>query len=451
MFSIKNYIYDDKNLMLIPREYYKKENLKIFDEYSINKAEYEKIEKILNEKKNQKYTAKDKLLTVAGIAVTYDCQLRCNYCANSSNESNVIKANFSDILVYLKWLVKNVKIKRIIDPTYNKLTIYLSGAGEPTYDWDLFCKIVDEIHRICDAESIECKINLTTNGMLNDHQIRYICDNVHSVMVSFDGIPEIQDTNRKFRGTQATSEKVVNTIKKLDEYGCNYTIRSTLWHSQLDKIENIYNFIYENFENFGAWSINTIVSAGRAKNYSLNNSDGETFVDEFFERYMKLKKDALLKYGKGNFGLLFITNELCGITCGISEANTPFLYPNNNIGICVDASDLSPIVGHIDDGEVKLYSNYSGEIFDVYCKKYAECKGCIAFRFCAGGCPVKFMRKNNIGSVNFECAINKKYYEYLLNEIADGKEAFGWFGKKIYINELDCEAIQITNYEIEKD
>lgn len=447
MHIIKEYVYDDENLAFVPLDIYKPENKAIINNYSINKAEYDKFDSILNEKKMQEYTAKNKLLTVAGIAVTYDCQLRCNYCANNSTEHNVFKTDINDVVCFVKYLIKNVKIKRLIDKESNSLTIYLSGGGEPTYDWDLFCSVVDTINELCDKEGITCNLNLTTNGILSDLQLEYICKNIKSIMVSFDGMPQIQNKNRRFNDKSMTSDYVINTIKTLDEYGSNYSIRSTLWHDDFKHLTDMFHFIYDNFKNFGAWSINTITSAGRARNY--NAKINEQDADEFFNTYINIKNEALSKYGKSNLGLLFITNELCGIICGIPDANSPFLYPNRNIGICVDAADLSPIVGSIENGKVVMKANYSKEIFDVYYDRYYECKNCIAFRFCAGGCPIKRMRANNISSADFECAVIKKYYTYLFTKILEGKQVFGWYGKKVHIKELDCDIIQITNQSIE--
>ena len=447
MYKTKGYIFDDENLSLIPAPYYNSENKAIISKYTKNKAEYEKIQLILEEKIKQEYTAINNLLTVAGIAVTYDCQLRCSYCSNNSTENSIYKTNLSDVKIFLNYLIKNVKIKRLINPDSNSLTIYLSGGGEPTYDWDLFCDVVRMIRDLCGEHNINCKINLTTNGILDDHKVNFIINSIDSVMVSFDGHPDIQNANRRFPDKLKTADIVINTIHNFDKANCNYSIRTTLWHNQLTRLEDMFHFIYDNFQNFGAWSINPVVSAGRAKNYSTKVSDIE--IDHFFSNYIKIREEAITKYEKSNLGLLFITNELCGIICGIADSNSPFLYPNRNIGICVDAADLSPIIGKISDGKIILNQNYSKEIFLKYYERYNSCKGCVAFRFCAGGCPIKRMRKNNIASSDFECAVTKKYYQYILDCIADGRYIYGWFGQKIHIPELKCDIIQITNSSIE--
>lgn len=451
MYTIKGYVYDDENLAFIPKDIYKPENKVIIDKYSTNKGEYEKIESLLKEKKAQECTLLNKFPLLAGIAVTYDCQLRCTYCANNSTENNLHKTDINDVICFVKYLIKNAKIRKIIDKDVDGLTIYLTGGGEPTYDWDLFCNVVEAVQELCNKEGVKYKFNLTTNGILTDKQIEYVSKNINTFMVSFDGLPRIQNKNRHFNNNIPSSDYVINTMKKFDEYGIEYTIRSTLWHDDLQYLTDMFHYIYDNFKNFGVWSINILNSAGRSYNYNIKNK--EFNVNEFFDTYINIYNEAAIKYGKANLGLFFVTNTLCAIACGLPDANSPFLFPDKKITICVDGADISPVVGKISNNKVVMDTYYSKELFEVYYDKYYECKDkdCIAFRFCTGGCPIKYMRVNNIASFEFECAVLKKYYMYIFNKVLEGEEVFGWYGQKIHIKELGCDIIQLTSHELESD
>lgn len=450
MYTKHGYVYDDENLALIPQHITSLEGYHdIISKYSTNKGEYKKMEKLMEKKKAQIYTMKDKFPIFGGIAVTYDCQLRCSYCANSSEENNCYRTDIDDVTVFVKYLIRNFKIRKLIDNDIEVITIYLTGAGEPTYDWSLFCSVVENIRRLCKSENVRCRINLTTNGILTDTQLEYICHNIDVFMVSFDGLPDIQNKSRRFNDRSKSSDIVLNTLKKLDKFGANYTIRSTLWHADLKYIKEMFHFIYGELENFREWSINIITSTGRASEYSIKGKQYD--VDRFFCDYIDITNEAIEKYNGSKTSIFFVTNSLCGIACGLSDANTPFLYPNKNLHVCIDAADLSPNVGYILDGKVILNESYSKDFFYVYYDKYFNCKDCIAFRFCAGGCPINSMRENNLDSVKFECEFIKKYYEYIFNRILEGKEAFGWYGQKRYIKELNEYFIQITNHELELD
>lgn len=449
MYIRNDYVYDDENLAFIPQRISTPEARVIIQKYSTNKGEYKKIEKLMNKKKKQKYTMIDKFPIFGGIAVTYDCQLRCSYCANSSEENSRYKTDINDVIIFVKYLIRNFKIRKLIDSDIEIITVYLTGAGEPTYDWPLFCEVVETVRKLCKKEGIRCKINLTTNGILTNSQIEYVCKNIDTFMVSFDGLPEIQNKSRRFNDNSHSSNMVLNTLKRLDEFGATYTIRSTLWHSDLKYIKDMFHFIYEELKNFGEWSINIITSTGRASNYSIEGKEYD--VTDFFNDYIDITNEANIKYHGSKTSLFFVTNSLCGIACGLSDANTPFLYPDKSLHICIDASDISPNVGYISEGKVILYDSYPKDFFDIYYDKYFKCKNCIAFRFCAGGCPIHSMRENNLASVEFECAFIKKYYEYVFEKILDGKESFGWYGQKIYVKELDDYFIQITNHDLEAD
>lgn len=450
MYTKNGYFYDDEALALVPdRHPISPEVSDIIKKYTTNNGEYNKIESLLKQKKTQKFTMKDKFPIFGGIAVTYDCQLRCSYCANSSEENHSFKTDINDVIVFVKYLIRNFKIRKLIDKDIEVITIYLTGAGEPTYDWPLFCEVVETIRTLCKNDSVRCRINLTTNGILTDSQIEYVCKNIDTFMVSFDGIPKIQNSSRRFSDNSQSSNIVLNTLKHLDQAGVTYTIRSTLWHKDLKYIKDMFHFIYGELKNFGEWSINIITSTGRASAYSIKGKECD--ITDFFNDYIDITNEANAKYNGSKTSIFFVTNSLCGIACGLSDANTPFLYPDKSLHICIDAADLSPNVGNITHGQVVLHDSYSKDFFDVYYDKYFKCKECIAFRFCAGGCPINSMRENNLASVDFECSFIKKYYEYIFDRILEGKEAFGWYGQKIHINELNDYIIQITNHDLEYD
>lgn len=450
MYKKYGYVYDDENLALVPQHIVSSEGYDdIIGKYSTNKGEYKKMEKMMDQKKTQIYTMKDKFPIFGGIAVTYNCQLRCSYCANSSEENSCYKTEMNDVIVFIKYLIRNFKIRKLIDNDIEFITVYLTGAGEPTYDWALFCNIVENIRYLCKKENVGCRINLTTNGILTDSQIEYISHNIDTLMVSFDGLPKIQDKSRRFNDRSKSSDIVLHTLKLLDQFGATYTIRSTLWHTDLKYIKDMFHFIYGELKNFREWSINIITSTGRASEYSIEGKKYD--IDRFFNDYIDITNEANEKFNGSKTSIFFVTNSLCGIACGLSDANTPFLYPNKKLHVCIDAADLSPNVGYISNGKVVLNDSYCKDFFDVYYNKYFKCKNCIAFRFCAGGCPINYMRENNLASVGFECEFIKKYYEYVFDRILEGKEAFGWYGEKIYIKEFNEHFIQITNHELELD
>lgn len=62
------------------------------------------------------------------------------------------------------------------------------GPGEPTQKFDLMKEITEYAHKfVCDDLIVE----LQTNGAFGKRVIEWICQNVDTVWISFDGPPDI--------------------------------------------------------------------------------------------------------------------------------------------------------------------------------------------------------------------------------------------------------------------
>ncbi len=128
-------------------------------------------------------------------------------------------------------------------------------------------------------------------------------------MVSFDGIPKIQNSSRRFSDNSQSSNIVFNTLKRLDQFGATYTIRSTLWHKDLKYIKNMFHFIYGELKNFGEWSINIITSTGRDSTYSIKGKEYD--ITEFFNDYIDITNEANAKYNGSKTSILFLSQTRC--------------------------------------------------------------------------------------------------------------------------------------------
>lgn len=122
--------------------------------------------------------------------------------------------------------------------------------------------------------------------MINVHQRDFIKANFHKVMVSYDGLPEIQNRNRPCANQQKPSCAVVEeTIKEFIQSSLNVTVRSTVWHYDFERLKEMYDNLANNFNHFNEWSIMPIIPSGRA----LEGNDIEQRYDineyNFFDYY----------------------------------------------------------------------------------------------------------------------------------------------------------------------
>ena len=436
MHKIKNYIFDPNRLIFykngIDSNLKSKINILIEDN-----SRFELLQQNLRDYNPSAVKSKGLLPSSGGICLTYNCQLRCNYCSFSSEEDSTLVLDEKDIELYTDYLIKNIYIKKLTTGKKSKLHVYFSGGGEPTYNWSLFTRAVNIIREKCNRNNVEYELELTTNGMLNDMQTGFIIDNFTGVMVSFDGIPIIQNANRKTNKDKNTGKIVTQTINAFDKADISLSIRTTLWQYDFKYMNDMASYIYDNYKNFSQWSLMPILATGRATD-NLKDDYLSNIEYNFARYYFNIIAMVEKNYGKNNITSPLFSNQFSEIFCGQMNVESLWLMPGAKMITCLESKEYSSVFAEIVDGKLKLNEEFKSPILKKYIEKFSECKDCIAYRFCRGGCPLKFLRDENtsIKSADWECKMIKNYWKHIFENILDGKSYLGWSLKKISIEEL---------------
>ncbi len=436
MHIVNNYIFDPDRLVFYKPDIQKNllEQIPVDDQFLDLKRCLDKFDK-------NDMTAKGKPIDQIGICLTYNCNLKCNYCSYSSTNGHSDCLSVDDIMSFV---IEAVKSKKMYDIVHEKkdttLRFFFTGGGEPTYNWKLFSSVVTEIKRICKKYNITPHLELTTNGMLNVEKQDFIISNFDKVMVSYDGMESLQNNNRKCPDLKDSSDIVEKSLIRLIKGGVPVTIRSSIFQKDLNLLKEIYDNIVKRFWGAAEWSIMPIIPVGRAldaiSEREYDTSEEKTFLDYYIE---------LNEYAKGQEKRMYISsplfiNSIADYCCGATFNECFWIMPDKTINNCIEAEveTLRTNVGCIENGKVKLYDKYYDSQLDEVKYSFSNCRECIAYRFCKGGCPLKAIRdrKNKTSYKLYECSMLKKYWKYVLSEILLGKECFGWGIEPICVDDL---------------
>lgn len=358
-----------------------------------------------------------------GLCLTKSCNLRCTYCSENSKEFENSELSKTDILAFIDDTIDRWSIRRVITNNSLPLQIYLTGGGEQTYHWNHFVDVIESIKSLCRKNNVPVSFGLTTNGMLNEEQIEYISNNFDDVLVSYDGLPEIQNRNRKTPLGLPTDTIVSNSIKKISKY-TRLSIRSTIWHDDFDKIGRMAEHIFRTFTDIEKWELLPVINSGRA----LLNCKKHSNELSFFDYYLDLKSNNI--YSE-KITTSFFPNSTNDYYCSALTfcCKCPWLIPDGNIITCMEPCIEKTIIGHVINGHLEYYNHCSDPLLKTVQKIIPECKECIAFRFCRGGCPAKhIMNAQTNGQYDsIFCKSAKQYWEYIFNMVTSGEKAFGWY------------------------
>jgi radical SAM protein with 4Fe4S-binding SPASM domain len=358
--------------------------------------------------------------SAGGICLTESCQLRCNYCSFSSGESN-ITTTFEEIKAFVNFLIKNLIFKRMIYHEEYPLRIVITGGGEPTYKWDEFVYAIEYIKEKCSKNNIHYYINATTNGILKEKQIKYLIDNINFIMVSFDGIPTIQNKNRKTANGSGTADIVECTLKMLDDENANFSIRTTIWPEDYCHINEMADFVLSNYKNVKGWDIEPIIPRGRAIRHNSFESESR-FVDLNFSHYYIEAKKHILTH---NYHDVLSCSKFNNVTCGTIYGFHPWLIPNGKVVTCQDAKEKAIQIGRIDNG--KYIPNDFHDNYAKICKESSKkCSTCFAYGFCLSGCPLKYLNSESRETAEIECNMIRAYWKNVLVNLVKNNEYLGF-------------------------
>lgn len=180
------------------------------------------------------------------------------------------------------------------------------------------------------------------------------------------------------------------------------------------------------------WSLYPTQYEGRAVQHKKKqeNIDAKSFL----HYYIDLIDQIIYEEGEEKAGTIQIPifiNGPCDIFCGAPMISALWLLPDKTITTCVESMIDKVIVGRIQNNEL----DYSGKYRDVFLKitqeKYAECRNCIAYYFCKGGCPHWHLRGSVNGGRPQECNLQIEYLKYVIEAALAEKYSFGWYLEKI--------------------
>jgi len=255
--------------------------------------------------------------------------------------------------------------------------------------------------------------------LIDDDVINFTNNQMHNVVLSLDGRPEVHDAMRKLPGGDGSYLTIIDNIKKLVDArrGKGYYIRGTFTRENMDFVNDILHIADLGYKEI---SMEPVVcnkdKNPQTGNYVFTPND----LPELFSQYETLAIEMLRldKHGRA-FNFYHYNLDLTGgpcvhkriAGCGVGTeylAVTPTgeLYPCHQF-----IGDERFLMGDVRYRvhNTKLYNDFSR--CNIYSRQ--QCRGCWAKFYCSGGCAANAYYAS--GSINgiYEvgCELFKKRIE----------------------------------------
>lgn len=308
----------------------------------------------------------------AVIILTQKCNLACSYCYAQHSRTQ-------DILSF-------EQIKHVVDYIFSKnngkkKSFSFIGGGEPLVCWDVLQQTCDYIKIKSIESEIAYNIGIITNAtLLTEDKIRWIAQNNIRVSVSFDILPDIQNTQRPFAFKKSHSfDAVKKAILLLNQYNVKFKTRTTITQNIIERMPEMVEFIAENFPFLRSLHLEPVTDT---------NVDYQVFYPKFLKYFMdaytlgqskEIDVENSLTHSFFHIKHHFCMGELC-------------ITPKGLITACHRHSNQKDphyercLYGIVDDSHVVINQNHLDKVIQ-HRKSYSKkCANCFAKWHCAGGC-----------------------------------------------------------------
>ena len=367
------------------------------------------------------YKNNSKVIKALCLHVAHTCNLNCSYCFASQGKYHGDRAlmSFEVGKQAFDFLIANSGTRRNLEVDF--------FGGEPMMNLDVVKELVAYARKVEKEHNKNFRFTFTTNGvLLDDDAIDFLNREMHNVVLSLDGRPEVNDRFRKDYAGAGSYAKIVPNFKRLVEKrgGKDYYMRGTFTHYNTDFTNDILHMADMGFTEL---SMEPVVCSPDDP-CALTEEDLPTLYRQYeilAEEMIKRKKEGRpftfyhymldLKHGP------CIYKRITGCGSGTEYmAVTPWgeLFPCHQF-----VGDSKYSLGNVWDGITNT------EIQDGFrtCNAYSreECRDCWAKLYCSGGCAANsYHATGSIGGVyEYGCKLFKKRIECaVMLQVAEAEE-----------------------------
>ena len=301
------------------------------------------------------------------------CNLECSYCYAQNSRSKEILS-----LEKIKTVVDSVCAVNDRDRKYFSFI----GGGEPLATWVVFEWSVNYINAATASGGFSRSIRVVTNGtLLDEERISFLKQNGIAISISFDILPDVQDTQRPFPDRRISSfERVHDNIKMLLSNGLVPRLRSTITRRNVDLMPQMVEFVIENYPGIESLHFEPVTDMDHHYD-DLYNAYPASFVKAMQisqEHGISLNNSIIASFKR--IRTRFCHGEFC-------------VTPSSDIVSCHRiSSDKEDCFGAFKYGKVtnaiEIDTESLEHTLELFEEKSECCSRCFAKWHCAGGCTM---------------------------------------------------------------
>ncbi|MCL1926462.1 MAG: radical SAM protein [Syntrophorhabdaceae bacterium] len=354
--------------------------------------------------------------------LTNQCNLRCSYCYASSGDF---------MPKMMSWEVAKAAVDRVMGDVVargaNEMTLGFHGGGEPTMNWEILTRITDYACEKAAENGLALHVSGAFNGYWSSGVREYILSRFTDVSLSFDGLPDVQNSQRPAAGNKASFDRVAETLAALDQSDVSYGIRMTVTRDHIARLAESVAYICDHFRPIKIQA-EPVFLEGRAKEEHAVDDSG-MFVEQFITAHRVATRHGIdffysgarpdvtvLRFCLAACRALVVTADGDVVTCFESYGKEHPLSARYIVG------------GYRGGGEFLVDRDKLDAHFSRTADSIPYCQGCFCRWHCAGDCAIKASvagRANEFAPTG-RCVITQELTKYLILDKIRGSGGLVW-------------------------
>ncbi len=315
-----------------------------------------------------------------GLIVTRACNLACNYCDFAAQPSHKHMPSAVATAAVNGWVEHQLKVGE------SRLVLHFFG-GEPFVAGDVVQLAVLRTRTLAARHGLTTHFEASTNGLLNERALRFVCDYFDAIVLSLDGMQSDHDRHRPFPGGRSSYEQVCHTARRLSESSVKLLLRCCVSHSSVARMVETAAWMIAEFRP-DVIDFEPLSPTCEAQAANLEPPEELAFARGFIAaRRAAAKAGVSCEYGAAYHG---VRQSFCPlgqdafIVAPLGELRSCYLRAQT-----LETHGLDLRLGRVIPGRGLEIDDRSVERLRALSAHRPGCEGCFCQWSCAGGCVVR--------------------------------------------------------------
>lgn len=316
-----------------------------------------------------------------GIIPTRGCNGACNYCDFSAGTTRPDKMSYRLAVKTVDWYFNLLK-------TNNRKTpeIHFFG-GEPMMADDVVEVVVQRARLLASEGNILPVFEISTNGQYDTSKAGFLGKYFNKVILSLDGLREIQDRHRPLKRNKSSYERALETARIISDSDCRLCIRCCVSADSVTVMEEFTRWLCINFR-LDAIDFEILCSSPLSESKGLHPPSPFDFARSYLRSVKTGESFGIDVVYSSGISPVPVTSS-----CPVGN-DTVIISPDGRISNCYQlpekwkSAGFDLDIGMVkDSGEIHIEKKKVETVREMVANK-PGCSKCFCRWSCAGGCHI---------------------------------------------------------------